>query len=119
MTDLTFGEWLDRQRKGAGLTQKALAQKMGFAVVTLRKIEADERRPSVQFARQLASFFGVPPAEEAVFLSFPRRLDAPPGGIFPSPALAGSARAAFKPAGGLRFPDRPRGSACQHLRFAV
>ena len=36
-TALTFGAWLKRRRGGLGLTQKELAQQVGYAEVTLRK----------------------------------------------------------------------------------
>lgn len=72
MAELTFGEWLKQQRRATGLTQKQLAQQMDCAVVTVRKIEAEERRPSAQMTQRLAEIFTVPPTERAKFLRFAR-----------------------------------------------
>ena len=40
--------------------------------ITLRKIEAEERRPFEQIAERLAQIFGIPPNEQASFLRFAR-----------------------------------------------
>ena len=40
----SFGYWLRRRRKALDLTQEALARQVGCAVITIRKIEADELR---------------------------------------------------------------------------
>jgi predicted ATPase/DNA-binding XRE family transcriptional regulator len=50
----SFGAWVKARRRALGLTQSALAQAAGVAEVTVRKIEADERRPSGQVAALLA-----------------------------------------------------------------
>jgi predicted ATPase/DNA-binding XRE family transcriptional regulator len=72
LSEASFGEWLKRQRNAAGLTQKQLAHRVGCAAITLRKIEADERRPSVQIAEQLAGIFNIPEKERKQFLEFAR-----------------------------------------------
>ncbi len=69
---LTFGEWLKRRRGGLGLTQKELARQVGYAEVTLRKIEADELRPSREMAQRLAEALQVPEDERARFVHFAR-----------------------------------------------
>jgi predicted ATPase/transcriptional regulator with XRE-family HTH domain len=69
---LTCGAWLKLRRRGLGLTQKELAQRVGYAVVTLRKVEADELRPSWQMARQLAAALELAPEEQAQFVRFAR-----------------------------------------------
>ncbi len=56
----SFGYWLRRRRKALDLTQEQLAQCVGCAPVTLRKIEADERRPSPQMAERLAHCLALP-----------------------------------------------------------
>src|SRR5262245_15041281 len=53
-SDTSFGLWLRRRRKALDLTQDALAARVGCSVATIRKIEADERRPSHQIAEILA-----------------------------------------------------------------
>jgi predicted ATPase/class 3 adenylate cyclase len=68
----SFGYWLKRRRKARDLTQAALAQLVGCAVVTIRKIEADEFRPSVQIAEKLAECLAIPREERAVFLKAAR-----------------------------------------------
>jgi len=70
--ELTFGEWLRRRRGGLGLTQKALAQQVGYAEVTLRKVEADELRPSHQMAEKLAQALQLTSEEWPQFVRFAR-----------------------------------------------
>jgi predicted ATPase/class 3 adenylate cyclase len=72
MDSASFGYWLKRQRKALDLTQAALAQQIGCAVVTLRKIEANALRPSVQVVQRLAECLQIPPAERAAFLKAAR-----------------------------------------------
>jgi transcriptional regulator with XRE-family HTH domain len=50
----SFGYWVRRRRKALDLTQQALAQQVGCALSTIRKIETDARRPSRQIAELLA-----------------------------------------------------------------
>src|SRR5215208_3118696 len=50
----SFGYWIRRRRKALDLTQDELARQVGCALSTIRKIEADERRPSRQVAERLA-----------------------------------------------------------------
>jgi transcriptional regulator with XRE-family HTH domain len=50
----SFGLWLKERRRLLDLTQTDLANGVGCSVVTIRKIEADERRPSRQIAELLA-----------------------------------------------------------------
>lgn len=72
MDEVSFGEWLKRQRSGRGLTQQQLAQQIGCAAITLRKIEAEERRPSAQIAERIAEIFNIPQNEKIAFLRFAR-----------------------------------------------
>jgi D-alanyl-D-alanine carboxypeptidase (penicillin-binding protein 5/6) len=51
---MSFGEWLRGQRKKRHMTQAELARLVHCATVTIRKIEANERRPSRQLAELLA-----------------------------------------------------------------
>lgn len=68
-TTASFGYWVRRRRKALDLTQEELAQRVGCAVVTLRKIEADERRPSAQMAERLAQSLALPAAEQSGFVA--------------------------------------------------
>ena len=72
MTELAFGEWLKRQRMGRGLTREQLAHQIGCAVVTLRKIEAEERRPSPQIVERLAEILEISKSERINFLKYAR-----------------------------------------------
>src|SRR6188472_1159140 len=79
MSDIfSFGEWVKQRRKVLDLTQAQLGQRVGCAVITIKKIERDERRPSQQIAELLAEHLAVPQGERAQFLSMAR------GQLFPS-----------------------------------
>lgn len=65
----SFGYWVKRRRKALDLTQRALADCVGCATVTLKKIEADERRPSPSMAARLADCLGIEPGERPSFLA--------------------------------------------------
>jgi predicted ATPase/transcriptional regulator with XRE-family HTH domain len=73
----SFGEWVRRRRKALDLTQDALARQVGCALSMVRKIEADERRPSRQIAELLADALAVPQAERDQFLRTARAELAP------------------------------------------
>jgi predicted ATPase/class 3 adenylate cyclase len=76
--ELTFGQWLRRNRKAYDLTQAELAVQAGCAVGTLRKFEADELRPSKQLAARLANVLGIPEAERTAFVAYARGKADPP-----------------------------------------
>lgn len=81
-----FGVWLKRRRKSLGLTQKALAARADYSVAMLRKIEADDRRPSLELASRLAELLDVAVEERAAFLEFARGgwSDLPPPAYVPN-----------------------------------
>ena len=64
----SFGYWVRRWRKACDLTQKQLAEKVPCAVVTINKIEIDERRPSRHMAERLASCLNIPEAQRSNFI---------------------------------------------------
>jgi predicted ATPase/DNA-binding CsgD family transcriptional regulator/transcriptional regulator with XRE-family HTH domain len=73
MADRTlFGRWLRSRRKALDLTQEALAERVGCAVTTVRKIEAGVLRPSRLLAELLADQVALPATERAAFLSAAR-----------------------------------------------
>jgi predicted ATPase/DNA-binding XRE family transcriptional regulator len=72
LAEVSFGEWLKRQRKSVGLTQEQLAVQVSCATITLRKIEAEERRPSAQIIDRMADIFKIPQEERKAFLRFAR-----------------------------------------------
>jgi len=68
----SFGYWLRRRRRALDLTQEELAQCVGCATETIKKIETDMRRPSRQMAERIAVCLAIPPAERAAFLQVAR-----------------------------------------------
>lgn len=95
LVEVSFGEWLKRQRSGRGLTQKQLAHQIGCAAITLRKIESEERRPSEQIVERLAEIFNIPKDEQTKFLRYARGdwQAAPTVGIENAPWLVSDIRA--------------------------
>jgi predicted ATPase/transcriptional regulator with XRE-family HTH domain len=89
----SFGEWVRRRRKALDLTQDALALRVGCSVPTIRKIEADERRPSAQIAALLANALAVPAGERALFLRTARAELAPDRLAPPAPPELAAPRA--------------------------
>ncbi len=76
----TLGAWLRHQRHQLDLTQLELAQQVNCSVVTIRKLERDELRPSKQLAERLAHSLHIAPEYQATIVAFAR-------GIGPSPQL--------------------------------
>ncbi|MHB8729390.1 MAG: ATP-binding protein [Sulfuricaulis sp.] len=63
-----------RRRKALDLTQEALGQRVCCSGFTIRKIEADERRPSRRLAERLAAALAIPDKERRDFLDAARAL---------------------------------------------
>jgi tetratricopeptide (TPR) repeat protein/DNA-binding XRE family transcriptional regulator len=86
----SFGTWLRRRRKTLDLTQVELARRVGCSLQMIKKLEADERRPSPQMAVRLAECLEVAEGERPLFLrvaagdSGAFRLEPPGGGPLPS-----------------------------------
>ena len=59
MNQVKIGEFLRELRKGKGLTQEQLAEKLNVSQNTIAKIESGLRRPSIDFLLELSEFFGV------------------------------------------------------------
>jgi predicted ATPase/DNA-binding XRE family transcriptional regulator len=72
LAEVSFGEWLKRQRGAKDWTQRQLAQKLNCSFSALRKMEAEERHPSMQVAERLIEIFHIPQSERKSFLSFAR-----------------------------------------------
>jgi len=68
MREDSFGAWLQRCRRALDITQAELGRQVGVAAATIRKIEANERRPSAQVAERLADALAVPPSERPAFV---------------------------------------------------
>ena len=72
MDEPSFGYWLKRKRKARDLTQAELANQVFCSLATIRKIEAQERRPSRIIAERLADVFAIPQKDREAFLQFAR-----------------------------------------------
>jgi len=87
LTDIvSFGAWVQERRDQLGLTRKSLALQVGCSPVTIKKIERDERRPSVQIAELLATHLQIPNNRREAFILLARG-NFVPG--FPTPAEMG------------------------------
>lgn len=67
-----FSVWLRQYRKQLDLTQKELANQIGFSESAFRKFESGARRPSRQIVERLAEYFGLTSIERASLLSIAR-----------------------------------------------
>ena len=56
----SFGAWVARRRRYLDLTQEDLARRVGCSVIAIRKIEYDQRRPSLQLAELIARHLNIP-----------------------------------------------------------
>lgn len=72
LAEVSFGEWLKRQRKALGMTQEQLGRQVFCSTSALKKIEAGLRRPSAQLVEQLAEIFNIPADEKMAFTRFAR-----------------------------------------------
>lgn len=70
--DVTFGSAVKERRHWLGLTQAELGRRVGCAAITIRKIEANALRPSMQIAGRLAEALGIPEAEQLAFVRLAR-----------------------------------------------
>ncbi len=71
----SFGEWLRQRRHLLDMTQVQLADLTGCSAVTIRKLEANERKPSVEMAEALAVTLRIPEREQMAFVQFARSDD--------------------------------------------
>lgn len=72
MDELSFGAWLRQRRRELDLTQAELAERLFCAKGTVRRLEADDLRPSKQLAEQIAEVLAVPTEQRAAFIAFAR-----------------------------------------------
>ena len=83
--EISFGTWLRKQRRALDLSQKSLADQVGCAEVTLRRIETDRLKPSKELANIILDKIGVPDADRPEWISFARGVSG-----FPSPSTVSS-----------------------------
>jgi tetratricopeptide (TPR) repeat protein/transcriptional regulator with XRE-family HTH domain len=69
---ISFGYWVQQRRKVLDLTRLELAQRVGCAPITIKKIERDERRPSRQIANLLADHLVIPDPDRDKFIRMAR-----------------------------------------------
>ncbi len=81
----SFGRWLRELRRARDLTQDELARQVGCALITIKKIEADDRRPSRQIAERMLRVLTIPPDEQSMFMC--RARSTPPIDARPAHAL--------------------------------
>ena len=73
MTDTySFGEWMKQRRKQLKLTQRELATAVYCSTAMIKKIEADERHPSVDLAQALATTLQIPAEQYDIFVEIAR-----------------------------------------------
>jgi non-specific serine/threonine protein kinase len=77
--EISFGEWLHQRRRMLDLTQQDLANQVGCARITLRRIESGTLKPSKELALILLEKLGIPQAEQEAWLRFARGLSGFPG----------------------------------------
>jgi predicted ATPase/DNA-binding XRE family transcriptional regulator len=69
---ISLGTWLRQRRREFGYTQDELARHVGCSAIAIRKMEADEYRPSRQIALKVAESLEVPANEWELFVRFAR-----------------------------------------------
>ena len=70
----SFGYWLRRRRKALDFTQESLGKQVSCSGFTIRKIEADERRPSRRLAERLADALAIADDERQDFFAAARAI---------------------------------------------
>jgi WD40 repeat protein/serine/threonine protein kinase/DNA-binding XRE family transcriptional regulator len=70
--DISFGSIVKEHRQSLDLTQAELARRVACATITIRKIEYDALRPSIQIAERLATSLKIPLEERAAFVRLAR-----------------------------------------------
>ncbi|HTX90867.1 MAG TPA: tetratricopeptide repeat protein [Anaerolineales bacterium] len=80
----SFGHWVKERRTALDLTREELAGRAACSPVTIKKIEADARRPSKQMAEVLGRALEIPSADLERFLALGRGL---PPGVHPAASV--------------------------------
>lgn len=68
----SFGYWLKEQRTMLGLTQKELAEQIGYSLIAIQQIEQGRRRPSREIAERLTLVFDIPTEAQETFVRLAR-----------------------------------------------
>ena len=88
--EISFGEWVHQRRRLLDLTQQELADQVGCARITLRRIESGALKPSKELALILLDKLGASQTEHEAWLRFARGLSGFPEQ--PSDSLASKPR---------------------------
>ena len=73
----SFGRWLRERRAARDMSREALARQINCAVVTIKKIETGERRPSRQIALLILDALAVPAEERTAIVRLARASSRP------------------------------------------
>ena len=73
----TFGQVIKHRRRALDMTQRDLANQVGYSVITIRKVETDERRPSRELAERLAHCLRIDPEQRSAFVGLGRHEPVP------------------------------------------
>src|SRR5690242_9860393 len=68
----SFGQWLRLRRRNRGLSQQEVADQIGCSSALIRKVEANERRPSRQIALLLIDHLRQPDEQPEILLRMAR-----------------------------------------------
>src|SRR5688572_16751052 len=69
---VSFGDYLRAYRKARDLTQADLAEQLGYATESIRKMEANKQRPSKYLVERLVDYLEIPAEERADFMRLAR-----------------------------------------------
>jgi predicted ATPase/DNA-binding XRE family transcriptional regulator len=83
---ISFGSWLRQKRRSLDLTQKTFADQVGCAEITVRRMEADEYKPSKELALTLFEKLGLPETERPQWVLFARGMSGLPTQSTPHPS---------------------------------
>ena len=72
METYSFGEWMKQRRKQLRLTQREVATAVYCSTAMIKKIEADERQPSLELAQALAVTLQIPAEQHNAFVECAR-----------------------------------------------
>jgi predicted ATPase/DNA-binding XRE family transcriptional regulator len=76
--EITFGAWLRGERRRLDLSRQAMADRVGCAEITLRRIEAGTLKPSRELAQILLEQTGIPRPEQDGWIAFARGVSGHP-----------------------------------------
>ena len=83
--EIRFGQLVKDRRLEMGLTQSEFANRVGCAVITLRRIEAGTLRPSYQMAERFALALNIPEEDQLGFIRLSRQMKPSPPIPKPTP----------------------------------